>query len=61
MLKVCSSSSKMIKGTSINYIGEGGLQRRITLQGIGGRVRFYSPIKFKGTKRVDGVEFLGWK
>jgi hypothetical protein len=25
--------------------------------GIGGRVRFYSLIKFEGTKRVDGVEF----
>ncbi len=57
MLKVC----KMIKGTSINYIGEGGLQRRIILQGIGGRVRFYSLIKFDGTKSADGVEFLGWK
>jgi hypothetical protein len=45
------------QGTSINYIGEGGLQRRIILQGIGERVRFYSLIKFEGTKRVDGVEF----
>jgi hypothetical protein len=46
----------MIKGTSINYIREGGLQRRIILQGIGGRARFYSLIKFEGTKRVDGVD-----
>jgi hypothetical protein len=46
----------MIKGTSINYIGEGGLQRRIILQGIRGRARVYSLIKFEGTKRVDGVD-----